>query len=138
MTLTVAFCNRETLAKCGQVSVSLRQGTRGQLHKGREVAVSVHEVERFLFAVKSNPGLASSYRQDRVATVASWEGGLEPREIRLLETADFTGLYRHGVHPVLLASSAAALGVRAEEGRRQLKEAFGLDDAGRPLERGVS
>lgn len=100
--------------------------------------MSVHEVERFLFAVKSNHVLADLYRRDRGAAVASWEGALESQEVQLLEAADIPSLYRHGVHPVLLAGAASSLGVRPEEGRRLLKEAFGLDDSGRPLQRGQS
>lgn len=93
----------------------------------------MHEVERFLFHLNSRPQLAEAFAEDAVACVSSWEGPLETREQELLASADVTGLYRHGVHPVLLAVAASSLGVSPQEVRSRLKRSFGLDDEGRPV-----
>lgn len=95
--------------------------------------MSVHEVERFLFQLNSRPELADAFAEDAAACVSSWDGPLEIAEQELLVSADVSGLYRHGVHPVLLAVAASSLGLSAQEVRVRLKRSFGLDDEGRPV-----
>lgn len=74
-----------------------------------------------------------AFAQGARETIASWDGPIDAGEAELLVTADIPGLYRHGVHPVLLAVASSSLGVSAEDARAALKRDHGLDEQGRPV-----
>lgn len=94
--------------------------------------MSVHEIQRFLFETNRDPARSAAYRDRPKEAVSNWPGSLTADEQRLLADRDVVGLYRHGVHGVLLAVSSATLGITPPELRRRLKEAYGLDELGRP------
>lgn len=95
--------------------------------------MSLWEVQRFLFELNRATGRGAAFSQAPYRVVAEWDGQLTAREQDLLAACDVVGLYRHGVHGVLLAVTATALGTTPQQVRQELKAAYGLDEKGQPV-----
>ena len=87
--------------------------------------MSLHAVERLLHAMNRDETKAAAFSQDRAAVLAQHEPELTADEIRMLKDADVLGLYRHGVHPLLLAPASRFFGLGQQEFRRALEPAIG-------------
>ena len=85
--------------------------------------MSLHAVERLLFEMNRDPSKVSRFRADAEELLRGRD--LTPRERELIASGDVLGLYRHGVHPLLLAPASRFFGLGPEEFRAALAPAIG-------------
>jgi hypothetical protein len=85
--------------------------------------MSLHAVERLLHELNRNPERAAQYRENPSTELAGRD--LTPEEVDMLTAGDVLGLYRHGVHPLLLAPASRFFGLDQEAFRAALAPAVG-------------
>lgn len=85
--------------------------------------MSLHAVERLLYELNRDPQKVAAFRADPDQVLAGRE--LTPDEERWLRNSDVLALYRHGVHPLLLAPASRFFGIEQQAFRAMLAPAIG-------------
>lgn len=85
--------------------------------------MTLHAVERLLHELNRDPARAARFREETTAELESRD--LTPEERTMITERDVLGLYRHGVHPLLLAPASRFFGMDQEAFRAALAPAIG-------------
>jgi hypothetical protein len=85
--------------------------------------MTLHAVERLLHELNRDPVRAGRFREDAAAELEGRDFTVEER--KMLAERDVLGLYRHGVHPLLLAPASRFFGLDQEAFRAALAPALG-------------
>jgi hypothetical protein len=71
--------------------------------------VSLYGVQKAMYLLKKDKALQGRFRQDAAAALAGHD--LAAHELAALAAGDLAGLYRMGVHPLLLAPYSRMMGI---------------------------
>ena len=85
--------------------------------------MSLHALERLLFELNRGIVTPDQLRSDAQSLFAGRD--LSPDEQRWMTDGDVLALYRHGVHPLLLAPASRIFGLDAQQLREALAPALG-------------
>jgi len=85
--------------------------------------MSLHAVERLLHEMNRDAAMAERFRSDPDPVIGG--RGLTVDEITMLKSRDVLALYRHGVHPLLLAPASRFFGMDQATFRSALEPAMG-------------
>ena len=85
--------------------------------------MSLHAVERLLYELNRDPGKVQQFQDDPEALLA--DRNLTDEERAWLTGGDVLALYRHGVHPLLLAPASRFFGLDQKDFREALAPAIG-------------
>lgn len=85
--------------------------------------MSLHVVEKLLHELNRDPGRAARFREDPAAELDGRD--LTQEERRMIMERDVLALYRHGVHPLLLAPASRFFGLSQDDFRAALSPAIG-------------
>lgn len=85
--------------------------------------MSLHAVERMLYELNRDAAAAQRFREDQQSVLAGRD--LSADERTMLESGDVLALYRHGVHPLLLAPASRFFGLDQLAFRTALAPAIG-------------
>lgn len=85
--------------------------------------MSLHGVERFLYELNRDPAKVDQFRRDPESMLSG--RALDDAERQWLQAGDVLALYRHGVHPLLLAPASRFFGLDQQSFRDALKPAIG-------------
>lgn len=85
--------------------------------------MSLHAVERMLYELNRNASKVEEFQQDPQGLMEGRD--LDPEERRMLLEGDVLALYRHGVHPLLLAPASRFFGLDQQRFREALQPAVG-------------
>jgi len=85
--------------------------------------MSLHAVERLLHELNRDAARAQSFREDPQPVLAGRD--MTAAERAMLTSGDVLALYRHGVHPLLLAPASRFFGLDQPAFRAALKPAIG-------------
>lgn len=85
--------------------------------------MSLHAVDRLLYELNRDAAKVEQFRDHRDEVLAG--RSLTPEERTMLLEGDVLGLYRHGVHPLLLAPASRFLGLDQQRFRAALEPALG-------------
>lgn len=85
--------------------------------------MTLHAVERLLHELNRDPARAARFREDPAAELETRD--LTPEEQNMIMNRDVLALYRHGVHPLLLAPASRFFGLDQDSFRAALAPALG-------------
>jgi hypothetical protein len=85
--------------------------------------MSLHSVERLLYDLNRDPAKVTAFQSRPAAVLAGYE--LTEDEARWLAERDILALYRHGVHPLLLAPASRFFQIDQRDFRAALAPAVG-------------
>lgn len=85
--------------------------------------MTLHAVERLLHELNRDPVRAARFRDDPLSELESRDLTTEERD--MMVARDVLALYRHGVHPLLLAPASRFFGLNQDEFRAALAPAIG-------------
>lgn len=85
--------------------------------------MSLHSVERLLYDLNRNPAKVAAFQDTPDAVLADYD--LTTEEAAWLRDRDILALYRHGVHPLLLAPASRFFQIDQKEFRAALAPARG-------------
>lgn len=85
--------------------------------------MTLHVVERLLHELNRDPARAARFREDPTHELEKRD--LTEEERKMITDRDVLALYRHGVHPLLLAPASRFFGLDQEEFRAALAPAIG-------------
>jgi hypothetical protein len=85
--------------------------------------MSKHSVERLLYDLNRDPAKVAAFHVDPDAVLGGYE--LTPQEAGWLRERDILALYRHGVHPLLLAPASRFFEIDQKTFRGALAPALG-------------
>jgi aromatic-ring opening dioxygenase LigAB LigA subunit len=85
--------------------------------------MSLHSVERLLYDLNRDPTKVASFQAEPDAVLAGYE--LTEQEAAWLVARDILALYRHGVHPLLLAPASRFFQIDQRDFRTALAPAVG-------------
>jgi hypothetical protein len=85
--------------------------------------MSLHSVERLLHEMNRDAAMAERFHSNPDPVVG--DRGLDDEEIAMLKNRDVLALYRHGVHPLLLAPASRFFGMEQAAFRSALQPAMG-------------
>ena len=85
--------------------------------------MSLHAVERLLHELNRDARQAERFREDPMPILEGRD--LTPDEVAMLTERDVLRLYRHGVHPLLLAPASRFFGLDQAAFRAALEPAMG-------------
>lgn len=80
--------------------------------------MSTFEIERFIFSLKKDEKLQIGLSKRDAAIFQAFD--VSGEEIALIQAGDIKGLYRAGVHPLLLAPYARYMGIKPTEYHSEL------------------
>jgi hypothetical protein len=80
--------------------------------------MSVYFVQKLFYHLNVDPKAKKLFQTDPDASLADYR--LTPQEIRAIKETDLVGLYRMGVHPLLLRPFATLKGIGNAEYRKAL------------------
>ena len=82
--------------------------------------MSLLEVHKMIYAIDMDDGLRTEFLQDNESVLERYH--LTDEERALLLNVDIPGLYRIGVHPMLLYHYAVLYGIKRPDYKKMLKE----------------
>lgn len=85
--------------------------------------MSKHSVERLLYELNRDPAKVAAFHADPDALLAGYE--LTSQEAAWIRERDILALYRHGVHPLLLAPASRFFEIDQKDFRAALVPALG-------------
>jgi aromatic-ring opening dioxygenase LigAB LigA subunit len=85
--------------------------------------MSLHAVERLLYELNRDPAKVTEFREDPERLLSRY--ALTDDERGWLAGRDVLALYRHGVHPLLLAPASRFFGLEQSDFRAALAPAIG-------------
>jgi hypothetical protein len=85
--------------------------------------VSLHNVERLLYELNRDPAKVATFQAAPDDVLQQYELTVEEREA--LQARDVLALYRHGVHPLLLAPASRFFQIEQDAFRAALLPALG-------------
>lgn len=85
--------------------------------------MSLHSVERLLYDLNRDPAKVVKFHAETDAVLAAYE--LTEQEAEWMRSRDILALYRHGVHPLLLAPASRFFEIDQRDFRAALAPARG-------------
>lgn len=85
--------------------------------------MSLHSVERLLYELNRDPTKVARFRATPDEVLGQYE--LTDEERRWMRDRDILALYRHGVHPLLLAPASRFFEIDQQDFRASLAPAVG-------------
>jgi hypothetical protein len=106
----------------------LRASSRGPtscwvVDEDGRTTVSLHSVERLLYDLNRDPAKVAAFQAEPDAVLSEYE--LTQNEADWLVNRDILALYRHGVHPLLLAPASRFFQIDQRDFRAALAPAVG-------------